>query len=221
MPFAHVAMTRACIHRSTLGAMETQHPHSGSAPIGFRGRDTLTARFAAAVGGGSPQAMSAALRSALSQLIRDPEVELPDRVLEPATGHYARRELYRSPAHGYSVVAMTWAPGQGTPLHDHSGLWCVEGVWQGELEITQYELLERAGERFRFRAATGMHAGRGSAGSLIPPHEYHTIRNAQADAIAISLHVYQAPLEACSCFNPQDGEWFLREATPLATDTAA
>ena len=38
----------------------------------------------------------------------------------------------------------------------------------------QYELLERDGDRFRFRAAGGMHAGPGSAGSLIPPHEYHT-----------------------------------------------
>ena len=77
---------------------------------------------------------------------------------------------------------MTWGPGQGTPVHDHSGLWCVEGVWDGQLEITQYELLERDGERFRFRAAGGMHAGPGSAGSLIPPHEYHTIRNASPDA---------------------------------------
>src|SRR3546814_12513459 len=81
---------------------------------------------------------------------------------------------------------MTWAPGQGTPIHDHCGLWCVEGFWDGELEITQYELLERDGERFRFRAAGGMHAGPGSAGSLIPPHEYHTITNASGDKIAIS-----------------------------------
>lgn len=201
--------------------METAYSRPESVPAGFPGRDRLIAAIDAAVGLGRPQAVAAALRLALAQLIRDPEVALPDCVRAPVADHYARRELYRSPAHGYSVVAMTWGPGQGTPLHDHSGLWCVEGVWQGELDITQYELLERAGERFRFRAAGGVHAGSGSAGSLIPPHEYHTIRNASADDLAVSMHVYQAPLDTCSRFCPQDGEWFVREVVRLATDETA
>ena len=112
-------------------------------------------------------------------------------------------------------------PGQGTPLHDHCGLWCVEGVWEGELEITQYELLEHDGERFRFRAAGGMRAGPGSAGSLIPPHEYHTIRNASPDRIAISLHVYKGPMEQCCMFRPADGEWHERTDALLKVDEAA
>jgi predicted metal-dependent enzyme (double-stranded beta helix superfamily) len=153
-------------------------------------------------------------------MIRDRDVQLPDCVHDPIVDHYARRELYRSQQHGYSVVAMTWGPGQGTPVHDHSGLWCVEGVWDGELEITQYELLERDGERFRFRAAGGMQAGPGSAGSLIPPHEYHTIRNASADVVAISLHIYKAPIDCCSMFVPQDEEWFVRKSNLLTTDEA-
>jgi len=63
-----------------------------------------------------------------------------------------------------------------------------------------------------------LHAGCGSAGSLIPPHEYHTIRNGSRDAIAISLHVYQAPLESCSRFAPQEGDWFVRECVTMRTD---
>lgn len=187
----------------------------------FPGRDKLIALLDDAVGKGHPQAVTAALRLALPRLIRDPEVVLPDCVLAPIADHYARRELHRSPAHGYSVVVMAWGPGQGTPLHDHSGLWCVEGVWQGALDIVQYELLAQDGERFRFRAAGGVHAGSGSAGSLIPPHEYHTIRNASADDLAVSMHVYQAPLDTCSRFCPQDGEWFVREVVRLATDETA
>ena len=66
-----------------------------------------------------------------------------------------------------------------------------------------------------------MHAGPGSAGSLIPPHEYHTIRNASADAVAISLHIYKAEMACCAKFVPQSGEWFVREDATLETDEAA
>ena len=194
-------------------------------PIDFPGRDKFVAAVDAAVVLGDKHAVTAALRNALCGLIRDNEVQLPCCVQDAIVDHYARRELYRSAQHGYSVVAMTWGPGQGTPLHDHSGLWCVEGVWHGELEITQYELLEQNGDRYRFRAAGGMHAGPGSAGSLIPPHEYHTIRNASADRIAVSLHIYQAEMACCAKFQPlspdRSGEWFVRESAILATDKAA
>ena len=189
--------------------------------LDFPGHDKLVAAIDAAVSVGDEHAVTAALRNTLCKMIRDRDVNLPDCVFDPIQDHYARRELYRSPELGYSVVAMTWGPGQGTPMHDHSGLWCVEGVWDGELEITQFELLEREGENFRFRAAGGMHAGPGSAGSLIPPHEYHTIRNASNDSVAVSLHIYKAPMECCSMFEPRDGEWFQRVDKTLKTDEAA
>ena len=186
----------------------------------FPGRDRLVAALDAAVGAGDQHAVTAALRDALCRMIRDRQLELPACVFEPIQDHYARREIYRSARHGYSVVAMTWGPGQGTPVHDHSGLWCVEGVWDGQLEITQFELLERDGENFRFRAAGGMQAGPGSAGSLIPPHEYHSIRNASPDAVAVSVHIYKAPMECCSMFVPRDGEWYVRADKALETDEA-
>ena len=190
-------------------------------PIDFPGRAKFIAQVDKALAAGDKHAVTASLRTALCQLIRDADVQLPDCVHEPIVDHYARRELYRSAQHGYSVVAMTWGPGQGTPLHDHSGLWCVEGVWHGELEITQYELLEQVGDRARFRAAGGMIAGTGSAGSLIPPHEYHTIRNSSPETVAVSLHIYQAPMGCCAKFAHRDGEWYARETTELATDKAA
>ena len=184
----------------------------------FEGRDRFIAAVDAAVDGGDGHAVTARLRSALCALIRDPAIHLPDCVYAPIDDHYARREIYRSPALGYSVVAMTWGPGQGTPLHDHCGLWCVEGVWHGELEITQYELLDSDGDLRRFRAAGGMLAGPGSAGSLIPPHEFHTIRNASDDRVAVSVHIYQGCMEQCCRFEPQHGEWYRRVPAPLAVD---
>lgn len=189
--------------------------------VAFPGSARFQALLDQAVARGDVQRVTAALRDALAELIADPGVCLPDCVHAPLAGHYARRELYRSREHGYSVVAMTWGPGQGTPLHDHDGRWCVEGVWQGQLDIVQYKLLEQAGERFRFRVARRSCAGAGSAGSLIPPHEYHTIHNGDPDRIAISVHVYQAPLESCAYFRPQEDGWYVRESTRLAIDEAA
>ncbi len=161
----------------------------------------------------------AGVQRVLQSAIADPGIELPAVIARPLQRHYARRELYRSTRHGYSVIAMTWAPHQGTPLHDHDGLWCVDGVWQGELQVTQYELLEDQADRARFRVAGTLPAGRGSAGSLIPPHEYHVLQNPSDDTVAVSVHVYQGPMEHCTVFLPEgrDG-WFRREEKLLLVD---
>jgi predicted metal-dependent enzyme (double-stranded beta helix superfamily) len=194
-----------------------------AAPPGlpFEGQQRFLAAIDAAVAAGDEHAVTAQLRSTLCALIRDPAIRLPDCVHAPIADHYARRELYRSPEHGYSVVAMTWGPGQGTPVHDHCGLWCVEGVWHGALEITQFELLESDGDRVRFRAAGGMQAGPGSAGSLIPPHEYHSIANASDTAVAVSVHIYQAPIEHCCKFEPVGDDWYRRVDARLPIDAGA
>ncbi len=113
----------------------------------FRGRDRLIAAVDAAMTSGDPERITADLQLALQEAIADSRIELPECVHRPVSDHYARRPLYHSREHGYSVIAMSWGPGQGTPLHDHDAMWCVEGVWSGELEITRYELLERTGER--------------------------------------------------------------------------
>jgi 3-mercaptopropionate dioxygenase len=184
----------------------------------FPGCEALIDSLDEAVSQPDHESVTQALRGVLCRAIRDRGVRLPASVHEEVEGHYARRELYRSPTHGYSVVAMTWGPGQGTLVHDHAGLWCVEGVWEGQLEITQYECLEDSGECCRFRPAGTINAGTGSAGSLIPPHEFHTIRNPSDDAIAISLHIYQAPITCCSVFEPLEGDRYRRCARELSVD---
>ncbi|MGH8116691.1 MAG: cysteine dioxygenase, partial [Rhodanobacteraceae bacterium] len=120
--------------------------------------------------------------------------------------------------HGYCVIAMTWNPGQGTPIHDHAGLWCVEGVWHGALEVVQYELHEHDDVRYRFVSAGAIQAGVGSAGSLIPPHEHHSIRNASDRELAISVHVYQDCMTHCNVFEPDHDDWYLRREHQLHLD---
>ena len=184
----------------------------------FPGAEKLISAIDAAVVANDEQVVTETLRNTLCALIRDQDVRLPDYVYDEVGDHYARRELYRSAEHGYSVVAMTWGPGQGTQIHDHCGMWCVEGVWHGALEITQYQLLESTDDRARFQSVGAMQAGTGSAGSLIPPHEYHTIRNPSADGLAISLHIYKGTMTRCSVFQPGQDGWFERETRHLGLD---
>lgn len=192
-----------------------------SQALEFPGRERLIAAIDAAVANDCQVALTKALRKALCKLISDPEVQLPGCVYEPVTDHYARRELYRSAEHGYSVVAMTWGPGQGTPIHDHSGMWCVEGVFDGALEITQYELTEFDHDRCRFQPVGTMQAVAGSAGSLIPPHEYHTIHNPSSEDCAVSLHIYRGVLSCCCTFAPTADGWYDRLKLDLPLDSEA
>lgn len=173
----------------------------------FRGHRELIDAIDTAVAQADNFAITNSLRNSLCDLMRDKAVSLPECVFETAEGRYARRELYRSDEHGYSVVAMTWGPGQGTPIHDHDGMWCVEGVWDGALEVVQYERLTDGEGHYRFQPVGSIQAGPGSAGSLIPPHEYHTIRNPSSDSVAVSLHIYAGTMTRCAVFQPSEGEY--------------
>jgi predicted metal-dependent enzyme (double-stranded beta helix superfamily) len=186
--------------------------------LDFPGSQKLVSAVDSAVCQDCDSKITNELRDSLCRLIRDPAVKLPDCVFERASDHYARRELYRSENLGYSVIAMTWGPGQGTLIHDHCGMWCVEGVWHGALEVTPYELTETHGDRYRFESRGTMNIGPGSAGSLIPPHEYHTIRNPSDDGIAVTVHIYRGAMTQCSVFNPVADHWYRRDQRQLALD---
>ncbi|RDI99680.1 cysteine dioxygenase [Dyella solisilvae] len=186
--------------------------------LDFPGSRKLIDAIDAAVAHDCTRAVTDSLRNSLCNLIRGKEVKLPDCVFETAEGRYARRELYRSDEHGYCVVAMTWGPGQGTPIHDHCGMWCVEGVWSGALEVVQYERLADEDGNYRFQPVGSIQAGPGSAGSLIPPHEYHTIRNPSDDAVAVSLHIYSGQMTHCAIFQPLGHNQYQRTDRQLGLD---
>jgi predicted metal-dependent enzyme (double-stranded beta helix superfamily) len=186
----------------------------------FEGKERLIARIGAAVTGDCPFEITTCLRKALVECIADPGIVLPDSVYQALPGHYARREVFTCPDRGFSMIAMTWAPGQGTLIHDHAGMWCVEGVWAGDIEVVSYRLLEQSGDRYRFQEMGTVIAGSGSAGSLIPPHEYHTIGNPNRDRVAVSVHIYRQAMESCNEFHDLGDGWHRRRAKVLELDAA-
>jgi len=181
------------------------------------GTEALVSLVEKSLHGGDTEVIVNRLREGLCELISEGDMELPARLLETCGDHYARRLIHRDDARGYSIVAMTWGPKQGTPLHDHGGLWCVEGVWMGSIEVQQFELLEQQAGKFRFEKRGSFQAGIGSAGCLIPPHEYHTIRNAGSKP-AVSVHIYGGEMSHCAVFEPANDGWFVRREKSLNLD---
>ena len=183
----------------------------------FTGKDLLVELINNACAQETIEQTTDILRDGRSRLLAA-QAAFPQCVFEPVEGHYARRELYKCPETGVTVVAMTWGPEQGTPIHDHCGLWCVEGVWQGKIEITNYEMTDDSDDKCRFTRHQTILAEAGSSGSLIPPHEYHTIRNPNPSQAAISLHIYQDSMGDCSIFEPIGDDWYAKGKKLLCLD---
>lgn len=158
------------------------------------------------------------IKSDLCRLLRSGRIDLPRELTREVPDHYARRLVHRDNERGYSIVVMTWGPGQRTPIHDHSGMWCVEGVWGGSIDVQQYELVGSSGDGFRFEPRNSYQAGVGSAGCLIPPYEYHSICNACEDTPAVSLHIYGGEMACCNVFERQGDGTYRRRSHPLGYD---
>lgn len=187
----------------------------------FPGKQKLVAALDAAVARAGGLDPTIPVAAALCRLQADPAVRLPAAVHTPVAGQYARRELHLSPEHGYSVVAMTWAPGQGAPVHDHGGAWCAEAVWQGRLAVDDYLPVEHQDPYWRFAPAGRTEIGTGGSGRLQPPDEYHAVHNPDPAQVAVSIHVYQRRLLRCHVFVEDPAApagWLRREERLLASD---
>src|SRR5439155_3712542 len=99
-------------------------------------RDRLDAIIHHEPGGRVPELV----KSVLIDSLQCGSLAVPQAFRTPVDGSYARRLLHRDPDGGYTIVVMTWGPGQKTALHDHAGIWCVECVVDGNMEVAQFDL---------------------------------------------------------------------------------
>ncbi len=156
------------------------------------------------------------VKTVLADVVSSGEQFVDPAYLAPAADKYARRLLHRDPSGRYSVVVMVWGTDQGTPLHDHAGVWCVECVYRGRIRVTSFDLeSDAAAEPLRFTPESVVFAGVGEAGHLIPPFEYHMIENADRTP-SVTLHVYGGELTWCNAFHPLEGGGYRRERRELS-----
>lgn len=146
------------------------------------------------------------VKASLERYIGPDKPFLDASFLQPKQGHYARRLLHRDPAGRYSVIIMVWGTDQGTAIHDHGGLWCVECVYRGRIRVHSYDIGDGPSEHTHsFQKENTVIAGCGEAGALIPPFDYHVIENPFQEA-AVTVHVYGGEMSWCHCYEPsQDG----------------
>lgn len=158
--------------------MTPTHPiHPALAPLA-RGAKAF-GRALLTQGVASPD-LVAALRTALrgERAWLRPEHRVGDPV------RYMRHLLYVDPDDEFVLTAITWLPGQSSPVHGHY-VWCAYGVAEGEL----FE------ERFRAPGAmlepigtTLLRAGDVAELDLGGP-VYHRVSNCGANTV-VTLHVY-------------------------------
>ena len=161
----------------------------------------------------STKEICAVVKRSLIELMSDESFELPEEFLRQAPDNYARHLLHKSEE--YAVVVMVWAPGQGTPIHDHDEKWCVECVYRGTITVTSYDMLGSGeGEIVGFREEEQVEAGKGMAGALIPPFDYHVIKN-ETESVAATIHVYGGEMHGCYTFSPLEDGSYRRERRAL------
>jgi len=124
--------------------------------------------------------------SALLQRLVAGDDWLPEDYAVPDPSRYQQYLLHCDSSERFSVVSFVWAPGQTTPVHDHT-VWGIVGVLRGE------ELVEHF-SRAADGALTGTPATRLIAGqveSFAPATgDIHKVSNGLVDAPSISIHVY-------------------------------
>jgi 3-mercaptopropionate dioxygenase len=98
---------------------------------------------------------------------------------------YRSHLLHTEPDGSFSIVALTWRPGQVTPIHDHV-TWCVFGVIQG---VEHEELFTLDEDRGRLVPVGASSNPTGEVSGFAPPGDIHRVRNVGSDT-AISIHIY-------------------------------
>lgn len=115
--------------------------------------------------------------------------------------HYRRHLLAGTEASPYSCLLIQWPAGHATPLHDHDGLWGIELVLDGALQVEEFRKDESPGTDGLVHART-LVLGVGDAAAFTDPRYVHRCRNLSARKPALSLHIYGGMLERFNTFQP-------------------
>jgi len=115
---------------------------------------------------------------------------------------YTRNQIAREER--FELLLLCWGAGQESPIHNHEGQDCWMAVLEGRVEEVQYPTPAEV--------LPGPLTPRGS--KVFDPSSVayisddiglHLVRSADPAQAAVSLHLYAAPYDECSCYCPETG----------------
>jgi cysteine dioxygenase len=101
-----------------------------------------------------------------------------------APGHYTRNLVYRDDL--FELIALCWAPGSASPIHNHANQLCWLSIQSGALRLENFHSLDGPGPGDRVRLVSN-----GGIPCVSNPF----------DEPAVSLHVYSRPYDLCIAYD--------------------
>ena len=131
---------------------------------------------------------------------------------EQSSQKYTRHLLHEDAEDRFSLLALVWKPGQGTPIHDHPS-WGVIGVLRGRMRFTNYAPTTEEGQKYLIPVETFIGTA-GSVGTVFPPAmDLHRMDNCSSDEVTVTLHAYGCLVKEFYIYSPETGE--RREASSV------
>jgi predicted metal-dependent enzyme (double-stranded beta helix superfamily) len=132
-------------------------------------------------------------RALLAELIAG-DGWLPAALAEPDPAGYRIHLLHCDRARRFSVSAMVWGPGQGTPIHEHT-VWGMVGVLRGRERCEEFSPPSEPG---RPLVPGAVHELASGDIDFVSPTigDIHRVSNALSDGVSVSIHVYGGDIGA-------------------------
>ncbi len=107
--------------------------------------------------------------------------------------NYSQSIIYVDPDRRFSIVALTWAPGALTRIHDHAG-WCALTVFEGVEHEQRFDIAaDSAGAHLIELDSRLLEPGQ-SIGMVADGRDIHRVGSSTGE-VTLSLHVYGLDIE--------------------------
>jgi predicted metal-dependent enzyme (double-stranded beta helix superfamily) len=118
-------------------------------------------------------------------------------------GGYSRTLLTKTP--DYEVVAMLWAPGCLSPIHDHAGSRCWVQVLEGSIDVVNFQRMDDGKGFARLQQTGTMRLAPGARDSRLNWRELHQVGNG-GSVNACTVQVYAPQLREHHIVDRATGE---------------
>jgi cysteine dioxygenase len=106
-------------------------------------------------------------------------------------GGYTRTLLRKTPE--FELVAMQWAPGSKSPIHDHGSSRCWVAILEGELHVENYDRLDDGFQQIaKLQHTFDVRMACGQLDHRLDWRELHRVSNTAPES-TFSLQLYAAP----------------------------